>query len=79
MPFSLKVLQSNIQVPFAYYVHPTEGRTYYFCLFRRPASHFVSSHFKEKCLSYLYKIGMGVYWVNGLHGIAFGEDSSKAN
>ena len=25
------------------------------------------------------KFGMGVYWVNGLHGIAFGEDSSIAN
>ena len=25
------------------------------------------------------KFGMGVYWVNSLHGIAFGEDSSKAN
>ena len=22
---------------------------------------------------------MGVYWVNSLHGIAFGEDSSVAN
>ena len=25
------------------------------------------------------KFGMDVYWVNGLHGIAFGEDSSIAN
>ena len=25
------------------------------------------------------KFGMGVYWVNSLHGIAFGEDSSIAN
>ena len=25
------------------------------------------------------KFGMGVYWVNNLHGIAFGEDSSIAN
>ena len=25
------------------------------------------------------KFGMGVYWVNSLHGIAFGEDSSVAN
>ena len=24
------------------------------------------------------KFGMGVYWVNSLHGIAFGEDSSIA-
>ena len=25
------------------------------------------------------KFGMGVYWVNSLHAIAFGEDSSMAN
>ena len=25
------------------------------------------------------KFGMGIYWVNSLHGIAFGEDSSIAN
>ena len=25
------------------------------------------------------KFGMGVYWVNSLYGIAFGEDSSIAN
>ena len=25
------------------------------------------------------KFGMGVYWVNSFHGIAFGEDSSIAN
>ena len=25
------------------------------------------------------KFGMGVYWVNSLHGIAFGEDSSITN
>ena len=25
------------------------------------------------------KFGMGVYWVNSLQGIAFGEDSSIAN
>ena len=25
------------------------------------------------------KFGMGVYWVNSLHGIAFGEDSSIGN
>ena len=25
------------------------------------------------------RFGMGVYWVNSLHGIAFGEDSSIAN
>ena len=25
------------------------------------------------------KFGMGVYWVNSLHGIAFGEDSSTVS
>ena len=25
------------------------------------------------------KFGIGVYWLNSLHGIAFGEDRSKAN
>ena len=25
------------------------------------------------------KLGMGVYWVNSLHGIDFGEDSAIAN
>ena len=30
-------------------------------------------------LQILAKFGMGVYWVNSLHGIAFGEDSSIAN
>ena len=25
------------------------------------------------------KFGMGVYWVNSLHGIAFGEDRCIAN
>ena len=46
---------------------------------RRPLSHLVSGHFKEKYLSYLYQVWYGVYWVNSLHGIAFGEDSSIAN
>ena len=42
-----------------------------------PASgRLVSAHFKEK---YLWCFGMGVYWINSLHGIAFGEDSSIAN
>ena len=39
----------------------------------------VSGHFKAKYLSMFTKFGMGVYWVNNLHGIAFGEDSSIAN
>ena len=42
-----------------------------------PASgRLVSAHLKEK---YLSVFGMGVYWVNSLHGIAFGEDRSIAN
>ena len=46
----------------------------------RPLSgRLVSAHLKEKCLSYLTKFGMRVYWVNNLHGIAFGEDRSIAN
>ena len=42
----------------------------------RHPSRLVSGHFKEKMFT---KFGMGVYWVNSLHGIAFGEDSSIAN
>ena len=41
-------------------------------------SRLVSSHFKEKYPMFT-KFGMGVYWVNSLHAIAFGEDSSIAN
>ena len=51
------------------------------------SSFFILSIFKEKYLTYVQesiypiftKFGMGVYWVNSLHGIAFGEDSSIAN
>ena len=42
-------------------------------------SRFVSGHFKEKYISYFYQICIGVYSVNSLDGIAFGEDSSIAN
>ena len=45
---------------------------------RRP-SHLVSGHFKESIYPIFTKFGMGVYWVNTLHGIAFGEDSAIAN
>ena len=61
------------------YVHPTGGWTYYFCFFRRPASHLVSRHFRQQFLSYLYQIWHAGYWVNSLYGIAFGDDSSIAN
>ena len=51
-----------------------------FSVICRPVSgSLVSAHLKEKYLSYLYKFGMAVYWVNSLHGIAFGEDRSIAN
>ena len=50
-----------------------------FSAVRRPASHLVSRHFRQQFLSYLYQIGMQVYWVNSLYGIAFGDDSSIAN
>ena len=50
-----------------------------FSVVRHP-SRLISGHFKEKYLSYVYHIWYGcVYWVNSLHGIAFGEDSSVAN
>ena len=59
---------------------PLGGWTYYFCFFCRLASgRLVSANLKEKYLYYLYQIFMGVHWVNSLHGIAFGEDSSIAN
>ena len=46
---------------------------------RCPASRrLVSAHLKEKYPIFT-KFVMGVYWVNSLHGIAFGEDSSIAN
>ena len=47
----------------SYYVHPLGGWTYYFCFFRRPASHLVSRHFRQQFLSYLYQI-----WHAGLLG-----------
>ena len=39
----------------------------------------VSGNFMEKYLSIFTKFGMGVYWINSLHGIAFSEDSCIAN
>ena len=35
--------------------------------------------FEGKVFILSTKFGMGVYWVNSLHGIAFGEESSIAN
>ena len=50
-----------------------------FSVVRRPSSQLVSGHFKESIYPIFTKFGMGVYWVNSLHGIAFGEDSCTAN
>ena len=65
------------------YVHPTGGWTYYFCFFRRPASALCHAWFPVISRKSMYpiftKFGVGVYWVNSLHGIAFGEDNSIAN
>ena len=64
------------------YVHPTGGWTYYFCFFQRPPSVTLGfQSFQDKIFIYAMftKFGMGVYWVNSLHGIAFGEDNSIAN
>ena len=47
---------------------------------RRPLSRrLVSAHLKESIYPIFTKFGMGVYWVNSLHGITFGEDRSIAN
>ena len=50
---------------------------------RRPAPAFCHAWFPVISRKSIYpmftKFGMGVYWVNSLHGIAFGEDSSIAN
>ena len=35
--------------------------------------------FRKSIYPIFIKFGMAVYWVNSLHGIAFGEDSSMAN
>ena len=57
---------------------PTGVWTYYFCFFCRLSSRLVSGHLKEKYYPIFTKFGMHVYWVNSLHGIAFGEDSCIA-
>ena len=44
---------------------------------RRPPR-LVSGHSRKSIYPIFTKFGMGVYWVNSLHGIAFGEDSSIA-
>ena len=66
---------SPIFVAILNYVHPTGGDILFLLC---PASDLVSGHFKENIYPIFTKFGMGVYWVNSLHGIAFGEDSSIA-
>ena len=68
---------------------PTGGWTYYFCFFRclpsaiqRPPSVATLGFqlFQGKVFIPIFtKFGMGVYWVNSLYRIAFGEDSCIAN
>ena len=51
-----------------------------FCFFRRLASAVQFPVISRKSIYPIFtKFGMGVYWVNSLHGITFGEDSAVAN
>ena len=59
-----------------YYVHSTGGWTYYFCFSVITWFPVIS---RKGIYPIFTKFGMGVYWVNSLHGIAFGEDSCIAN
>ena len=62
-----------------YYVHPTGV---IFVFFQRSPSvvTFGFRSFQGKNIYPIFtKFGMGVYWVNSLHRIAFGEDSCIAN
>ena len=64
------------------YVHPTGGVDILFLLF--PASTicrfaWVPVISRKSIYPIVTKFGMGVYGVNSLHGIVFGEDSFIAN
>ena len=63
------------------YVHPTGGVEILFLLFTASAVRhaWFPVISRESIYPIFTKFGMGVYWVNSLHGIAFGEDSSIAN
>ena len=68
------------QLDFSSYVHPTGGVDILFLLFlasavRHPPSVMLGFQSLQGKISIL-SFGMGVYWVNSLHGITFGEDSS---
>ena len=52
------------------------GWTYYFSFVRRHTWFPVIS--RKRIYPIFTKVGVGVYWVNSLHGTAFGEDSSTA-
>ena len=62
------------------YVHPTGGGHIIFASsgIRCPDAWFPLIS-RKRIYPIFTKFGMGVYWVNSLHGIAFGEDSSMAN
>ena len=60
------------------------GGGHYFCFFQRPSSavrcHTWFPVISRKSVYPIFtKFSMVVYWVNSLHGIAFGEDSCIAN
>ena len=46
---------------------------------RHPSSRLVSVISKKSVYPIFTKFGMGLYWVNSLHGVAFDEDSCIAN
>ena len=64
-------------------VHPTGVFIYYLYIiftFSAVRCHTWFPVFSRKSIYPIFtKFGMGVYWVNSLHAIAFGEDSSIAN
>ena len=61
-----------------YYVHPTGGGhiTFAFSGVHHAWFPLIS---RKSIYPVFTKFGMGVYWVNSLHGISFGEESSIAN
>ena len=62
-----------------YYVHPPGGGHIIFAFsgVRRPT--WFPDILGNSSYPIFTKFGMQVYWVNSLYGIAFGDDSSKAN
>ena len=61
------------------YVQPTGGGHIIFA-FSAVRRHTLFPVISRKSIYPIFtKFGMGVFWVNSLHGIAFGEDGSKSN